>query len=1061
MAPLFTKFCGRASLIALEILAVVAGLLALGAGLLIWRLNSGPLDITFAKNYVQQEMYDPESGYSLTLGEVTTSWPDLKGPLMLRLHNVSVLKDGRTILNVGAMELGLSKRALLLGQVAPQGVVLSHPSLRLLRTADNNIVLSLRDELPDVTPADGNADDGGALMDTIRRLAGPPPRGERGGPFDRLRSLEIRDARMVMEDHVQGMTWYLPNIDLLFMRDRQGLVLTADMMLPSDADNPARITADIAYNRERDDIAARLALRHVDPHILTGKFGSLDFLADHDLSVSGELTALLDGNLAVQDVALNLTAAPGALVLPDLYDEPFAFDAVGIAARYDRDTQSLTIDRAAVTAHDVTVNLAAALSATPEKIDGHVTLSIPTLPQDKITHFWPDSARDSSAATWLTEHISGGSFADIEAGFDLRGALLPAADGAREWDVDASNITATLALVDSRVDYRAPLPAAENVQATGRYENDTLTVTINEATVGGLKAGQSTVELTALIQGTPGHVNINVNLTGPVGAVFSYIEKEPIGMTGAQLGLDVAAARGQAALAVGVSFPALRDLPAEKVKVKVDGTLTEAYVPGVVKNLAATGGPLKLTVDNEMVKLSGKALLDGRDTTFAWEQYLESKGKPWSGKVEASLIADKDLRDKLGVTLDDWMAGAAPVNLTYIDYGDGRAEARVRADLHNSRVTVGPVKYEKPPGLPASATATVLLKGGQLQEVSKLTVQTPDLYVDNARLLFRTEGGQTIFTRGTFPHATLGENDLALELESARDGTLKVSVNGAFFDAQPFMRRDTKPGEASAPYAGPPVFATINARRMRTAPRGTVDNVKAYLDLGRNGDINKLELDAVAGRGAVYFRLRPNQAGRMTLRLEADDAGATLNAFGLYENIAGGRLIIAGEANNPQQPRVLGGQVQLNDFRAVNAPILARLVSAISPTGIAELLGSDGISFARLESDFEWHMRKQGDLYLVKNGRTSGAAMGLTFEGQVDGASQQINITGHVVPVSMLNSFISSIPIVGTILSGGSEGGVFAATYSVSGPQKNPTVSVNPLSVLTPGIIRRILFENE
>ena len=57
-----------------------------------------------------------------------------------------------------------------------------------------------------------------------------------------------------------------------------------------------------------------------------------------------------------------------------------------------------------------------------------------------------------------------------------------------------------------------------------------------------------------------------------------------------------------------------------------------------------------------------------------------------------------------------------------------------------------------------------------------------------------------------------------------------------------------------------------------------------------------------------------------------------------------------------------------------------------------------------------------------------------------------------------LNKVIGSIPIVGDILTGGS-GGVFAATYSVKGPSENPEISANPLSVLTPGILRRILWE--
>jgi hypothetical protein len=58
-----------------------------------------------------------------------------------------------------------------------------------------------------------------------------------------------------------------------------------------------------------------------------------------------------------------------------------------------------------------------------------------------------------------------------------------------------------------------------------------------------------------------------------------------------------------------------------------------------------------------------------------------------------------------------------------------------------------------------------------------------------------------------------------------------------------------------------------------------------------------------------------------------------------------------------------------------------------------------------------------------------------------------------------VNKAIGSIPLIGDVLTGGT-GALIAATYKMKGRGgKDPEVSVNPLSVLTPGILRRILFE--
>ena len=1055
MAILFTKFCGRATLIAIEALAVVLGLAVLCLGLLIWRVNSGPLDVTFARDYVQEAMRDPETGYSVNVGHATISWPDLKGPLLLRLQNTDVLKYDRTVVHIGMIDLSLSKAQLLLGQVAPQGVILTNPSLRLLRTEDDNIVLSLRDEVADVT--DTGDDSENSLMHVVKSLAAPEGSLDGRTPFDRLKKLEIKNARMVMEDHARGITWYMPDIDLVFMRDRDGLLLTAGMTLPSDESNPASIVADIAYNRKRDDVAINLDLQNVDPQFVAGKFPALDFLAPHNLSVTGEARALLDGNLAVLDVEVDLSAAAGKLVLPDVYSQPFAFEGMNFNGKYDRATDTLSVRNLSVTAHGVTVAANAKLSATAEKVEGPVSAVISELPQDKIALLWPDSAREDSAADWLINKITGGAYENVSARFDLKGARSEASGG--DWSLEVENIVGDLAMTGMDVDYRAPLHPAKNVTAKGHYENDNLVIDIAAGTVGGMKVDKAKVELTKLIYGTPGDVNIDVTLNGPVPAVFDYIAYEPISMDAARLGLEAAGAKGQATLVVDVSFPALKDLPAEKVKVGVKGTLTDTLVPNVVKTLPLAGGPFALTVDGEMVKLSGKGKLDGRDVDFAWSQYLESKGKPYSGRVEASMQADKGLRDKLGITLDDWLEGTVPVKVVYTDFGGGKAGIDVTADTTPARVMVKPFKYAKEPGVKGTASAHVTLNNGVLQEITKLAVQTPDLNTENARLTFAVNGANTIVRQGSFPRITLGENDVALNLETMPNGLMKIGVKGAVFDARPFLN-NRKPGDpVPAPYAGPPILVTIDAVRMRTHPGRMMDKAKVYMDMSKTGEINRLEVDATAGAGAVYFRLRPDNSGKMTVRLEADDAGAAMSAFGVYENVRGGKLVIVGEAANPATPRVLFGQVELTGFKAVNAPILARLVGALSPMGLAELLASDGLYFERLESKFTWHMRREGDLFVIADGRTSGSSIGLTFAGTIDKATQQVDVNGNVVPMSMINSLISSIPIVGTLLSGGSDGGVFAATYTIQGPQNAPTVSVNPLSVLAPGIIRRILFE--
>jgi hypothetical protein len=62
------------------------------------------------------------------------------------------------------------------------------------------------------------------------------------------------------------------------------------------------------------------------------------------------------------------------------------------------------------------------------------------------------------------------------------------------------------------------------------------------------------------------------------------------------------------------------------------------------------------------------------------------------------------------------------------------------------------------------------------------------------------------------------------------------------------------------------------------------------------------------------------------------------------------------------------------------------------------------------------------------------------------------------VPLYGANNFFGWIPVVGPIL-GGQKEGMFGFTYQVVGRPGRPVLNVNILSLLAPGVLRKIFFE--
>jgi hypothetical protein len=53
-------------------------------------------------------------------------------------------------------------------------------------------------------------------------------------------------------------------------------------------------------------------------------------------------------------------------------------------------------------------------------------------------------------------------------------------------------------------------------------------------------------------------------------------------------------------------------------------------------------------------------------------------------------------------------------------------------------------------------------------------------------------------------------------------------------------------------------------------------------------------------------------------------------------------------------------------------------------------------------------------------------------------------------------SVLSNIPLLGDIIASKKGEGILSATYSATGNMEQPNISTNPLSMLAPGIFRRI-----
>lgn len=148
----------------------------------------------------------------------------------------------------------------------------------------------------------------------------------------------------------------------------------------------------------------------------------------------------------------------------------------------------------------------------------------------------------------------------------------------------------------------------------------------------------------------PGEAIIDLALNGPISSVFEYISLEPISL-GETIGIDPKKVAGSGDYKVNVTFPTSPDVSVDDVKVKVDATLRDTRLPGIVRGLDLTGGPLALKVDGGAFTISGKGLLDGAPIDLICSEYLDPANAPYASDIQAKLSATKKFVILLGSIL--------------------------------------------------------------------------------------------------------------------------------------------------------------------------------------------------------------------------------------------------------------------------------------------------------------------------------------------------------------------------------------------------------------------------
>ncbi|MDJ0994281.1 MAG: AsmA-like C-terminal region-containing protein [Dinoroseobacter sp.] len=652
-------------------------------------------------------------------------------------------------------------------------------------------------------------------------------------------------------------------------------------------------------------------------------------------------------------------------------------------------------------------------------------LHIPEASAPRVAQFWPARGKGAKLGRWLTENVSDGVLQDAFVALRMTPGERPV-------------LGVSFSYADAVVRVLPEFPVLNSARGHATLFDNKFLIRVAEGSfateqAGAVSlAGSSFEVMDTRIKG--GDARLRLEIDGKAEALLDVLARPPVRLkdrfTLPPQGIS-GAADGQADFEITLR----RGAPFNLNRLRVEAQIRDAQIAEIAPELDLRDGQINVAIMGPELSLSGSGLIERLPVTFALGARLDASqnsGEPTliSGTAELS----EDGLGSVGVSIPPGVLGGDSTRAIYdlTLFGPDRPpELKVASELRGMSIQVAELGWTKPAAQAGRAELDVVL--GNPPQLDRLELDFEG-FSAAGRVQFDVDDNSLAWAQ--MDRLVLGQwLDVQAELVGrGAEVAPTFALTGGRLDLRKLPPRvsGATSGEGGAFAVELDEVVVGDTLALRDV-RGTV-LMGAVVSGTLSGQLN--------GRAPVRVELGPGPNARQAVRVTSNDGGAVLAAAGILSNLQGGPMDLLLEATGASGSYT--GQLKLASTRLIESPAAVELLSALSIVGLVEQLANGGgIGFTEVSTGLQITPEGVG----LRDGLANGPALGLTFEGVVQPDRDQIALQGVVSPVYVINS-------VGGELLGTPGEGLIGVNYRIEGTRAAPTVTVNPLSVLTPGIFR-------
>ncbi|MBQ9034382.1 MAG: AsmA-like C-terminal domain-containing protein [Alphaproteobacteria bacterium] len=1050
-----------------------------GIGLLIvlllflWSLYRGPIAVPYLKPYIIQALNYDENDYKIDIGDVNIELVRSIQPLRVTAKNISLEKKDNTFtVTAPKLYLSFSLRALLKGIIAPSDVNLKNPTVNIY--ASYGVAEEQVNEI--------NKKKIEFYVEKLRDFLNRYNSAEKIYPESFVNNITINDAEVEFHEIELDRYWLLSDLDFEFNRHFINMKVNSNALVNIN-DKIASVGFEGEYHANADKMNIEFYFSDLVLADLIGTFNettednvfstmSIQVPVNGKISTEIDLSEVLQNaqeaadNLsgAIEKVVFELDGGQGYIAFNGEEKYNYAVDEVALSGQISGGIDEVEVKNAEfiMDGQQAIIDFYASGFATYflenslKNVNMRLSANVEKFPLEKLSVFWPRYMAEP-AWQWCKDGLVGGIAQNAKFVFNF---------GYDEKNVNwgLKNLEGTAELADADLYYLDGMPLVNDIYGTAHFSDNNILINIDKGVSNGVIITGGKVDIYDLDK-EQNYISINVIGNSKVADALRLINNKPLQIT-SEMGLNPNDIEGDIDINLKLDFELKQDLESKDIKVGVSAQMHNILSKKLLANYTLSAKEANLQVNTKGWSLAADADVSNIPVHINMNENFADKD--YKSKCKVSFKLDDAAKNALGI---NWsvlqapnMEGYADITADVVVNKNDLIDVAVKADLQHTKLDYAYLGFVKEASQPAEANVKLQLKKDKVLSVPQFSLIKQAFVMSGNISMYDSGRVKTVDISKISGHKTSAR--AKINLTDAALPRIKIDVSGTSYNLTPLFDKSEKNNNEKAKESGlvneddgleelndADIFMSVNS--LWTNDTTPIQNFAGNVKLRHGIGIDEVH---IVGNYGVdkSIKLNLNYAPRGNkehfLTVDSNNAGSTLKVLRLYENMVGGTLKI--EARRNMDKKFIG-HATVRDFSIRNAPVVARLLSVASFTGMLDLLTGEGLTFTHFHAPFEYQYKT----LKLKHAKAEGNVVGITTIGTYNRDTDNINMHGVMAPAYSLNRLLGKIPVVGNLLSG-KDGTIFAADYKIDGSVDDPQVDINSLSILSPNSMKEWYNQN-